>query len=301
MTARPNLFIVGAMKSGSSTLHAYLGAHPEVFMSEPKEPSYFVELDDLESPAREVVEAWGFWRNESNYLSLFAGAGTARIVGESSTNYSKAPKMAGVPERIAQFAPEARILYVMRDPVERTISHYWHAVGQRKEGRDLVTALEEESHYREVSHYAMQLEPYLRNFGPEQVRTLTLESLIEDPARELGALFRWLGVDSEFSVEGLNVHENATPAALERVRGEGRLDRFRNSWLWNRLGPLVPRAVRGWGRGFAAESVDRSEADVVSAAGLLRPRQLQETEELSRLLDRTFDEWSTLHGTGGAG
>ena len=80
MSRRPNLFIVGAMKSGSSTLHAYLGEHPEIFMSEPKEPCYFVELDDLESPAREVVEGWGFWRSEDAYLALFEGANTGKML-----------------------------------------------------------------------------------------------------------------------------------------------------------------------------------------------------------------------------
>ena len=296
MTARPNLFIVGAMKSGSSTLHAYLARHPDIFMSEPKEPSYFVDLDDLESPAREVVEGWGFWRSLESYLALFEGAGDARVIGESSTNYSKAPKMAGVPERIVQFNAEARILYVMRDPVERTISHYWHAVGQRKERRDLVTAVESERHYREVSNYALQLEPYLRLFGADRVRALTFEALVAAPAAELRGILEWLGVDESVELTDTSLHENATPRELERVRGEGKLDAFRESTLWNRLGPLVPGPIRRWGRGLAAESVDRSAADTERAAELLRPYQLKETAELARRLGRSFDEWTTLYG-----
>lgn len=295
MSVLPNLFIVGAMKAGSSTLHAYLGRHPEIFMSEPKEPCYFVDLDDLESPAREVVEGWGFWRSEASYLALFEGAGKARVIGESSTNYSKAPRMPGVPERIVSFNPEAKILYVMRDPVERSISHYWHAVGQRKERRDLVDAIRDEPHYREVSHYAMQLAPYLRLFGADRVRALTFEALVADPAGELHSIFEWLGVDSDVQVDDGGLHENPTPAELERVRGGGKLDAFRDSSLWNRLGPLVPASIRRWGRGLAAETVDRSEADVAHAAELLRPYQLRETAELARMLDRSFDEWTTLY------
>jgi hypothetical protein len=298
MTTRPNLFVVGAMKSGSSTLHTYLGGHPEIFMSEPKEPCYFVDLDDLESPAREVVEGWGFWRSLDSYLALFEGAGDAKVIGESSTNYSKAPKMPGVPQRIVQFNAEARILYIMRDPVERSISHYWHAVGQRKERRDLVTAIEQERHYREVSNYAFQLEPYLRLFGAARVRALTFEALVADPSGELRRIFEWLGVDSSFELPESAVHLNPTPRELQRVRGEGRLDALRESPLWNLLGPLVPAPVRRWGRGLAAETVDRSAADTERAAEILRPYQLKETVELERLLGRSFEEWTTLYGGG---
>ncbi len=295
MSRRPNLFIVGAMKSGSSTLHAYLGEHPDIFMSEPKEPCYFVDRQQIESPAREVVEGWGFWRGEEHYLALFDGAGDARIVGESSTNYSKAPKMSGVPERIVRFDDEAKIVYIMRDPVERTISHYWHAVGQRKERRDLVTALEQEPHYREVSRYAFQLRPYLRLFGADRVRTLTFEELIADPLEVLRRLFEWLEVDPGFEPPTTDRRENVTPAELERVRGDGKLDELRESPAWNRLGPLVPGAVRRWGRRLAAERVDRSAEDLERAGEILRPAQLDETEELSELLGRAFPEWATLY------
>jgi hypothetical protein len=291
---RPNLFIVGAMKSGTSTLHTLLGEHPEIFMSEPKEPCYFIDLEHLESPAREVVESWGFWRSEESYLEIFREAGEARFIGESSTNYSKRPKMPGAPERIAAFAPEARILYIMRDPVERTISHYWHAVGQRKERRDLVTALMEEPHYREVSYYAYQLEPYLRLFGRDRVHTITLEQLRSNAPTSLEEIFGWLEVDSEFAPPDHDRRENVTPAEVERVRGEGNLDAFRQSPLWNRIGPLIPPVIRKLGRALAAERVDRSEEDAEQAAEILRPRQLEETAELTELLGRTFEEWRTL-------
>ncbi|MGH8595341.1 MAG: sulfotransferase family protein, partial [Gammaproteobacteria bacterium] len=120
--ARPNLFLVGAMKSGSSTLTRYLREHPAVFMArKPKEPSYFVAREQL----REVypaIEKMGFWRSEGRYLGLFADAGDCSILGDASQNYARLSKVTGVAERIARFNPEARILYIMRDPVERTIS-----------------------------------------------------------------------------------------------------------------------------------------------------------------------------------
>ena len=112
---RPNLFIIGAMKSGTSSLHAYLGTHPSVFMCEPKEPGYFVEQLNLK-------------RGRGWYSKLFHGAEGASIRGESSTEYTKAPMYGGVPQRLAEFNPQAKIIYLMRDPIERSISHYWHMV-----------------------------------------------------------------------------------------------------------------------------------------------------------------------------
>src|SRR4051794_17663311 len=103
------------MKSGTSSLHAYLATHPQIFMCPEKEPEFF---------AKEAI--WS--RGERWYLELFAGAKNESIIGESSTVYSKIPKFRGVPERIGKFNPEARFIYVMRDPIERTISQYWFRV-----------------------------------------------------------------------------------------------------------------------------------------------------------------------------
>ena len=148
----PNLIIIGAMKSGSTSLHSYLGTHPEIFMCEPKEPWYFIEEIN-----------WS--KGEDWYLDLFKSAGNAKVVGESSTDYTKIPKYMGVPEKIRNFNPATRFIYIMRDPVKRTISHYWHNVRLHGEKRDPLKAIQEDSLYLEVSDYAMQLDPYIQIFG----------------------------------------------------------------------------------------------------------------------------------------
>ena len=119
----PNLFIIGAMKSGTSLIHSYLNAHPSFFMCEPKESCYFVHPAQLDCPNIKKLE---LWKSEEHYLELFQSANTVEIIGEASTLYAKLPRITGVPERIAQFNPDARSIYVMRDPIERAISHYWH-------------------------------------------------------------------------------------------------------------------------------------------------------------------------------
>src|SRR5579872_3450358 len=122
------------MKSGTTYLSDLLGAHPAIFMSTPKEPCHFVD-------GRMLRRVWpymwkrGYWRSTDRYLDLFAGAAAKPVVGEASTIYSYAPLISGVPQRILAFNPQARFLYIMRDPVDRSIRHYWHRVrfwGERR-------------------------------------------------------------------------------------------------------------------------------------------------------------------------
>lgn len=292
---RPNLFVVGAMKSGTTSLHSYLDAHPSIFMVPNKEPTHFVDGEQLRPVSSRAWEA-GFWKDQQRYLDLFADAGDAAIIGESSTNYSKRPMIDGVAERIAAFDPGARIVYVMRDPIERTLSHYWHFVRWHEEARDPLTAVQQEPRYRAVSHYAMQLAPYLEHFGRDQVEVLTLEALRADPARVMAELYAWLGVDAGFRPDNLGERQNVAADAATQARGRGILHRLRRSDTWARVSGLVPPGIRRLGRSLAEREVDRGEVDMDAAIAHLRPLQQQETRELAELLQRDFPEWTTLAG-----
>ena len=123
----------------------------------------------------------GIWRSEQNYLNCFAGAGAAKILCDASTAYTKAPMISGVPQRILDFNPEARFIYLMRDPVQRSISHYWHMVAYHAELRAMLSAIQEEPRYTDVSHYAMQLQRYFDVVDPRCVFIMTYERLVEEP------------------------------------------------------------------------------------------------------------------------
>jgi Sulfotransferase family len=111
---KPNLFIIGAMKAGTSSLHSYLGAHPQIFMTEVKEPAFFEDPAHRKRPK----EGIGYWNNLSHYLELFALTGDRPVVGESTTDYTKLPLKTGVARRIFDFNSDARLIYLMRDPIE---------------------------------------------------------------------------------------------------------------------------------------------------------------------------------------
>jgi hypothetical protein len=184
----------------------------------------------------------------------------------------------------------------MRDPVERTISHYWHRVRKRGEFRGMLQAIRESLPYREVSDYAMQLEPYFARFPREHIAIFSFEEMIQDPPRVLRQILEWLRVDPEWLPSDLDGRENATPEVVEKVRGKGILNRFRYSPLWNAVGPYVPRAIRKIGVAASKGPVNRLDESLEPVYEFLRPIQRRQTEKLRQLLGREFPEWTTLYG-----
>ena len=151
---KPNLFIIGSMKSGTTLLWKLLGSHPSIYMCSPKEPSYFVEPDQL-GVLQPFLWKQGYWRSEERYLKLFQSDKNELFFGEASVYYTHLPHATGVAERLNRFNPQARLIYIMRDPIERTISHYWHRVVYNDEHRTMLQAVAEDSKYCDVSYYAM--------------------------------------------------------------------------------------------------------------------------------------------------
>jgi hypothetical protein len=289
---RPNLFIIGAMKSGTTSLHDLLGTHPDVFMADPKEPSYF-------APDRTRDSNFHF-RGLRSYQRLFERAGRVRYAGESSTNYTKAPESDGVAARLRAFNPDARLIYLMRDPVERAVSHYWHRVRAHSETRELLAAMKEGAHYLAVSDYACQLKPYLALFGSGQVRALTFESFVGDPAATLRGLCEWLQIDPNFAFPTARDASNRTPAVVYRERASCRcLIRVRRSLPGRGLAKACPRAVVEWVDRRLFDKLIVKEQDTSEACNFLRDRLLPQVKELSLLLGREFPEWRTLYAASG--
>jgi hypothetical protein len=292
---KPNLFIIGATKCGTTSLHAWLDAHPEIRMSRIKEPGYFL-APKLHHP--EIRHAVPGGDRLDGYLSLFAPSeGQIRYLGESSTGYTHFPLRSGVPERLRAFNSQARLIYVLRDPVQRTISHYWWNVRYEGERRDMLAAITEDRRYRDVSNYAMQLKEWLRSFDRSSIYVMTIEDLSCSPAVEMAALLRWLGVDDQWAGHCVGDAENRTPGSFERPRVQW-LHQWRHSSLWERMGPRMPRWLRTLGRRIAEERVlaETRPDEVAAVEDYLRPMQREQVAELSSLLNRSFPAWRQLAG-----
>jgi hypothetical protein len=281
----PNLFLIGAMRSGTSGLHEQLARHPSIFMCEPKEPAFFADPAELDQDSPAAAQL-GICGNTQRYLGLFDRAIGATVRGESSTHYSKRPILSGVVERIYDACPEARILYIMRDPVERSLSHYlWH-VHRGYEGREVLEALQASEVYVSVSDYPMQIEPYLDRFGQDRVKLLTFEELVSNPNDVLSGVYAWLDLDPIVAGATLPAR-NALPEHVLVRRS-------------SRAGPLVRRWMaraerRGWLGGFDTQlsATDVRTPEILShLREILRPS----VDRLSAMLERSFPLWSTTHG-----
>ena len=298
MSQFPNLFIIGAMKAGTSSLHEYLNRHPEIFMGNPggkgamKEVSYFApHYTDLGVPWGEGHEQPGLdW-----YLELFSSAGKVKYAGEASVLYSARPWIEGCEKRIHRFNSAARIVYILRDPVERAISHYWYSVRGGLETLPILSAMKRSKEYVDRSDYAMQLKPYVETFGFNQVFVLTLEELHNDSNQILTQLFEWLGVDSSISIDTTE-KVNVGKAVIRQTRhGLARLDLMMKHWRWKQLEPKLPGFVPRLLQSITYRQVHKESVDTQPAKNYLRPILQQRTEELVHLLGREFPCWSTLY------
>lgn len=181
----PTFIIIGAMKSGTTSLYHYLSLHPDIAMSSKKELKFFVEEKN-------------YWRGLAWYQSNFMGMAKAR--GEASTDYSKYPRFKGVSQRMHTVLPHAKLIYILRDPIDRIVAHYIHYYANCRENRTFADALSclEGNHYVEVSQYYMQLEQFLQYYPKESILILDNDNLKNIREETLRTVFRFLGVDETF-------------------------------------------------------------------------------------------------------
>lgn len=189
------------MKSGTTSLHYYLDLHPEISMSKKKEVNFFYPIFQPPLvPGQHPHVEFGNWNKGVKwYESHFSG--TAKIHGESSTNYTKYPLFAGVAERMHSVLPDAKLIYILRDPIERIIAQYIHAYAGRFECGTLSEALTNNDHYVDCSRYYMQLEQYLPYYQASHILLLTAERLQSHRQETLRQVFRFLGVDDGFQCD----------------------------------------------------------------------------------------------------
>jgi hypothetical protein len=193
----PNLVVIGAMKCGTSALHRYLDLHPQIDMAAMKEVNFF--NGPAESPDAPRDEWWrhGQWhRGPDWYAGLFDDRAPVR--GETSPGYTS-PDHPEVPGRMAALLPDVRLIYLVRDPAERAVSHYRHHVRDGAEHRPLEDAvLDPHSHYLSRARYHERLQPYLEHFTAGQILVLVTERLRHDRRGELRRAFTHVGVDPDW-------------------------------------------------------------------------------------------------------
>jgi Sulfotransferase domain len=204
----PNLIVIGAERCGTTSLNRYLGAHPEIFMAKTKELDFFVtELS---------------WRKGRGwYEKQFTN--DSRVRGESSPSYTAYPVHTGVAERMAALVPDAKLIYLVRDPIERTLSGYHHQRALALENRPLADALSDVNESRHIwrSRYAAQLELFLEHFPLEQILVVDSHELRTRRRETLARIFRFLGIDERFWADRLALEYNTRRSRRRTLLGAG--------------------------------------------------------------------------------
>lgn len=210
----PTFLIPGAAKSGTTSLWNYLKAHPDIGMAEKKEPAFFSRNPgrygggDLTTPTAEGKYDRGLdW-----YRSLYEHCSDKPERGEASTLYFIDPES---PELIKKHIPDVKLVFILRDPVERLYSHYWQG---RKSGWELPAKFEtayRERHpllqtYAHVSNYKLHLKRYLRQFDDEQLLILIQNKLNKQPEQVIQHVFSFLNVDVSFTPPNLEDRFNTS-------------------------------------------------------------------------------------------
>ncbi len=225
---KPNFLVIGAMKCATTSLFDALGRHPQVFVSSPKEPEFFCK-DEI------FARGWPW------YESMFAGAGGRMAIGEGSTSYTKLLLFPRSAERVAAHLPDAKLLYIVRHPLARILSHWLHTAAEVPAMPPLAEALEKWPHLVDTSLYWRQIDAYRRFYPDDRILILLFEDFVERPAEVMRRCYEFLGVDP-----GLG-EQDRFPAA--HVSAQKRVDgtlirRLQRVPLARRLKSLAPGVAR---------------------------------------------------------
>ena len=295
----PNLFLVGAQKSGTTTLAVMLSQHPEIYMCQPKEPGYLAfgaagyrALNGYGRPA--AASSWVV-ASRAEYLDLFQDApAQARYLGDASTWYLSEPGMAA---RLHNFNAEARILIILRQPADRAYSAWCHARRDNEEPYEqFAQALQAEperknpSHllrYREMSHYLAPVRDYIKQFGRDRVHIMFYEDLRDRPESLWRGCCNFLGLETT----------GRTPAAhrqnrsgLPRSRTLHRL--VRSPRIKRTARRLLPLPFVSWAKERIDQSNLRRLPPLPRAERNALSREFSaEIEGLMNVTNRNLREW----------
>jgi hypothetical protein len=277
----PDFVVIGAARSGTTSLCAYLNQHPRVFISDPKEPFFF---------SHQSIYRQG----ESSYLRLFANASADQICGEASTSYSVWPKFGDVAGRIAAAVPEVKLIFIMRHPVDRSYSHYQHYVIRTQRDETFEKALDSFPPIVSASMYMKQIEQYLKYFPREAFHFLLLEDLKKNHHQAMSGLWEFLDVPS-LAVDQLPCLNSGSEVLIRRKT----IERLRARPVMSYLVDRVPRAWRRDAFRLFIQSFMSRQIAARNTRPQMRPeireRLLKTFEgpnrELEQFLDRDLSRW----------
>lgn len=283
---RPDFFLVGAAKAGTTSLFKYVIQHPQIFIPDIKEPHYFSDFVQPRAPRFESVD---------DYLRLFDNCPPASVAGDASTSYLYSPRAAG---RIHELNPAARILMILRDPVDRAYSMYWYNRRELAEDLSFEEALEAEPgrlgcdtpfryHYVTSGKYARQVHRYLDTFGSDAVRIYLFEDLQHDAEKLCRDIFSFLGVTSGPELDTAKVFNPGGPVR-NRLLAWALSPQFPGREI---IRGAFPRLSRSMKHSLLSINVKSPPPMRTETANRLRREFREDIDELETLIARDLSAW----------
>lgn len=295
---RPDFLVIGAARAGTTALHAYLRQHPGIFMPRHKEPNFFAfegEALDCQGPGADYIN--NSITDLATYCDLFAPAPDGAKLGEASPLYLFSPK---APVRIKHHAPKARMIVILRNPIEQAYSHFLYATKQCiEEEPDFTRALGLETErlaqgwqplfgYSSFPRYGEQMARYLDLFPREQFLIRTYEEYAGAPDALLRDIFEFVGVDQSFSPD-MSERKNAGGVPKNQAFQDFLM---KPNPVTRAVGMVVPQStrlrIRDW---LARFNLDQGEDLAIEARNILHQRLDDDISRLESLIDRDLSDW----------
>jgi hypothetical protein len=253
-----------------------MGLHPNIRMSRRKELNFF-NFDT------------NFERGESWYRSWFRTDRPVR--GEASPGYAAWPQFRDVPARMRAVVPDAKLIYLVRDPIERLVSHWLHNVLESKEARPLPDAVgSPDNPYVARSLYGVQLERYLEHWPLDRILIVRSDDLLDDRAATLARVFRFTGADPSFSDPRFGWLRHRTAIKRRRTALGQRIAATAPMRLLGRLPERLRWPIEDLLYLPFSTKIDRPGLDAALVDELRRRFRL-DLERLGVLTGERFDEW----------
>jgi hypothetical protein len=281
------IFIVGAPKSGTTSLHYYLNEHPEILMSSVKEPDFFSD--------KEIVDQGLYYgtsriNTSQKYHNLFSDNKDEKIFGESSVSYLFYPE---VPKRIKEYNTEAKIIIMLRNPVDRAFSHYlmdfrlgllsdrFEDVFNKKEGLKF-------QQYFLLGNYYSQVKRYFDEFSKENVHIIWYSDFKKDAEKEVQKVFNFISVDFNYKVNFENVHNSFSMPKNKIIRKI-----YSIVWLRKLLSFLFPSTIVKFIKAMLFKKENKPRITTKNRK-IFTEYYLDEICKLEALLSINLSEWKKL-------
>lgn len=290
----PTFIIAGAPKCGTTSLFKYLGEHPDTCMSSIKEPDFFTEErgQDKGAGPDASIRSGQFSKGLEWYESLFEHCGPDTARGEASP-YIQRPDAPGL---IRRAIPEVRLIFILRNPIDRTFSNYWQDIKKGAALPPFDEAVRTDHprirRYLEASTYSKGLTSFYNEFDPGQILILLFDDLVRDPGSVVNYALDHIGVARVGPPKGGFVLHNQASAPRSRLLQRGLL-RTGQLFAATPLPHFVRKPVRRLGGGLRKRNtVVVGDAQMKEhTRAYLRARFTNEVDYVERCLGRDLSHW----------